>query len=234
MEKKKSNKKIILIVLVLVLVVGAFFGYRYISSKKEPKTDLTETNTDAVLTDDEVNDSLSQYPALADLDLDKVTEENSFPIPGLKATKTLTKNDAHAFSMCTTMTPQGLCRTDSYIFITAYCHTHKHNSVIYMMDANTHEFIKEIILPDKPHAGNLCYDPVNNNIWVACVGKAFFTGKSTAYLNCLNLNTIETYDFNTSKEPITFDRSYEIYGYKNASFISYYDRNIFVGNYRNN
>ncbi|MCF0106596.1 MAG: hypothetical protein HUJ53_07525, partial [Holdemanella sp.] len=202
--------------------------------KVEPETDRTETSTDAVLTDEQVNYTLLKYPTMVELGLNRVTADNSFPIPGLIATKTLESNDSNEFSMCTSMTPQGICRTSKYIFISAYCHTKSHNSVLYMIDGNTNTFIKEIILPDKPHAGNICYDPVNNNIWVACTGKGFVTGKRTAYLNCLNLNTIEAYDFNTSKKPIVFDMKYEIEGFRNASFISYYRGNIFVGNYRNN
>lgn len=198
---------------------------------KEPKTDLVETNTDALLSKEELESNLKKYDTLNKLNVSTINDENSFVIPGLKATKTLLDNKSGRFSMCTSMTPQGICVTEKYILISAYCHTHSHNSVLYMLDKNTHEFIKEIVLPGKPHAGNIAYDPVHNNIWVACVGKSFLTQNSTAYLNCVSLDKIEEYNFNESKEAIIFDKKYQIDGFKNASFISYYKNNIFVGNY---
>ena len=32
-------------------------------------------------------------------------------------------------AVCTTMTPQGLAVTEDYVFVSAYCHAKKHNSV---------------------------------------------------------------------------------------------------------
>ena len=43
---------------------------------------------------------------------------------------------------CTSMTPQGIVITDKYIYISAYCYTHNHNSVIYQLDKDTLEIIQ--------------------------------------------------------------------------------------------
>ena len=51
-------------------------------------------------------------------------------------------------AMCTTMTPQGLAVTEDYVFISAYCHAKKHNSVIYMINKESHRFIKKLFCPD--------------------------------------------------------------------------------------
>lgn len=223
------------IVLLLILVIGiSFLGYRYYAFEyrygTEPETDLTETNTDPLLDDQTIMKNLSKYEDLSTLNLQELNQ-TSYVIPGLKATKTLAGNTATDFSMCTSMTPQGICITEKYLFISAYCHTHSHNSVLYMMDKNTHQFIKEIVLSGKPHAGNIAYDDVHNNIWIACTGENVITSERTAYLNCISLEKIEKYDFNSEKKPISYDKKYQIDGFSSASFLSYYRNNLFVGHY---
>ena len=250
-----KKRHIYVLLVCFCLCLSAFVGYKYVVYKygvedgleydekekryempglrfiREPYTSLTETNTDSILSESRIDHNLSKYDTLLKIGLNEVNDKNSFVVPGMVATKTLTNNVTGNSSMCTSMTPQGICVTDHYIFISAYCHTHTHNSVLYMLDMKTHAFIKEIVLPGRPHAGNIAYDPVHNNIWIACVGKSFLTNTSTAYLNCISLDKIEEYDFNESKEPIPYDQKYQIDGFKNASFITYYKQNIFVGNY---
>ncbi|MGM9947117.1 hypothetical protein [Floccifex sp.] len=228
-----KKKRIFIFILVLLLGIGYMgyyfyaFSYRY---ENEPETDLTETNTDSILTIEQLSKNLSSYEDLQTLNLNDL-EQTSYIIPGLLATKTLASDSSHAFSMCTSMTPQGICLTEKYVFISAYCHTHSHNSVLYMIDKNTHQFIKEIILSGKPHAGNIAYDDIHNTIWIACTGQNVITGEKSAYLNCVSLEAIEQYDFNATMEPITYDKKYNIEGFSSASFISYYRNNLFVGHY---
>src|SRR5699024_4818293 len=90
---------------------------------------------------------------------------DTYIIPGLNGTQTCTPAGTAAF--CTSMTPQGLAVTKDYLFISAYCHTGQHNSVLYMIDKHTHTFIKEIVLPGRSHVGGLAYDPVHQNLWVS-------------------------------------------------------------------
>ena len=56
---------------------------------------------------------------------------------------------------------------EGYLLISAYCHTHRHNSVIYVLDLETHKYIKEIVLQGRSHVGAIAYDPVHRNVWVA-------------------------------------------------------------------
>lgn len=86
-------------------------------------------------------------------------KELSFPVPGLKKVHTI--NWRNEKDHCTAMTPQGLTLTEDYLLISAYCHDHQHNSVIYVLDRITGVRLKTVILPDLPHAGGLAYDPLH-------------------------------------------------------------------------
>lgn len=120
-------------------------------------------------------------------DLSLIAEEY-MAIPGLENT-VLTGEES-----CSAMTPQGLCVSDEYIFISAYCgikryktdleensnygknkdklaaeENHKvHNSVIYILDRETGAYLKTLVLPDSNHVGGLATD-----------GKNLFIAKST-------------------------------------------------------
>ena len=224
----------IIILICVILASSAYIGYRYYAYTyrygNEIETTLTETNTDPIISEDKLLNNLSKYEIFSYYNHKKINK-NSYVIPGLKATKTMESDRSETFSMCTSMTPQGICITDKYLFISSYCHTHKHNSVLYMMDRKTHAFIKEIILPGKPHVGNIAYDPDFDRIWVACTGTNFLTGSKTAYLNCVSVSALEEYDTSEGPKTIKYDEKYMIAGFKNASFISYYKGNLFVGNY---
>ncbi len=117
-------------------------------------------------------------------DLSLIAEEY-FAIPGLESTA-LSGNEN-----CTAMTPQGLCVTEDYVFISAYCgikrykadleenksfgknkdklvaeENHKvHNSVIYILDRETGAYLKTLILPDSNHVGGLATD--GKNLYIA-------------------------------------------------------------------
>lgn len=231
MEKKRKRRIVLLIVLVLIIT---YIGYRYYAYSyrygTEPETDLVKTSTEPLLTEEQLIKNLSKYEDLSTLNVNNLSQ-TSYVIPGLLATKTMASDNASDFSMCTSMTPQGICVTENYLFISAYCHTHSHNSVLYMMDKNTHQFIKEIVLSGKPHAGNIAYDDIHNNIWIACTGENLITGEKSAYLNSVSLSDIEEYNFDETKKPIAYNQKYMIDGFRSASFISFYRNNLFVGHY---
>ena len=120
-------------------------------------------------------------------DLSLIAEEY-YAIPGLENT-VLIGDDC-----CSAMTPQGLCATEDFIFISAYCAVKKykteleenirfgkndeklsaekehkvHNSVIYILDRETGAYLKTLVLPDNNHVGGLATD-----------GKNLFVAKST-------------------------------------------------------
>ena len=130
MKKKRKRRIVLLIVLVLIIT---YIGYRYYAYSyrygTEPETDLVNTSTEPLLTEEQLIKNLSKYEDLSTLNVNNLSQ-TSYVIPGLLATKTMAGDNASDFSMCTSMTPQGICVTENYLFISAYCHTHSHNSVL--------------------------------------------------------------------------------------------------------
>ncbi len=171
-EERRSLKRWALVTLAVLLVagggIGAYLYYAMIArGDKEPEAKYVETNTNPVCYGSEKAFTLalrSDFPELAK------KLKGTVVIPGLNATRT-TLHGFHGITTCTSMTPQGMAVTEDYIFISAYCHTKQHNSVILMLSRQTGSFLKEIVLPDTSHVGGLAYDPVNNNLWVSGGGK---------------------------------------------------------------
>ena len=66
-----------------------------------------------------------------------------------------------------------------------------------MIDKETHEFVKEIVLPNKAHVGSLAYDGENNNLLV-CGSR-----NGGAQVNALDMESVEAYDF-SGKQIVLF------------------------------
>lgn len=230
-EKKKITWKRIWRRFAVLLIVTAFVaGYWYYAFQYragyEEETELTETNTDSVYTLEQFTKTLERNKTVynyACREDEADTEYGTYVVPGLKATKTLQVRTTGIPDMCTSMTPQGLAVTEDYILISAYCRTKEHNSVIYVLDKETHEFIKEIVLGTRAHVGGMAYDTMNHNLWVTGQGSTW------AQANAITLQHLEEYDFNESFEPLKFDMSYNLYRMKRASFMTYHDGALFVG-----
>ena len=141
------------------ILSGICFIYR---GRNEPPTKRKTTNQEAAYYtlrgQIQMLSQKEELMAFAFEDRKKEREYGTYIIPGLKATRTLLTSEGDMPAMCTTMTPQGLAVTEDYVFVSAYCHAKKHNSVIYMINKESHRFIKEIILPGQPHVGGLAYD----------------------------------------------------------------------------
>lgn len=169
-------------------------------------------------------------------DLSLISDEYC-AIPGLQNTDVAGKN-------CSTMTPQGLCVTEDYIFISAYCAAEKyikelkenkdygsnsekllveekhktHNSVIYIINRETGEYIKNIVLPDTNHVGGLATD-----------GKVIYIAKSTdKQVSIITLKTIEK-ALNAKSISVKVDYDYTVDCGCTASFVTYYDNKLWVG-----
>lgn len=223
--KKKSS---LIGVLVIILLIAAYFLYVFVYRMNfEPSTTLTETNTDpAVYSLDELKNVLDEFPDIYSTEqkekLEAEEQFGTYVIPGLLATKTLSA-DTREVDMCTSMTPQGMAITDKYILVTAYCHTHKHNSVIYMIDKETHEFIKEVVLPGQPHAGGFAYDSDHDIVWVS--GKK----GGVSYANAYNLSDMESYSLDRKQSALSFDQEVPLDQVRNNSYMTYRNNAIYVG-----
>ena len=224
-ERSKRARKISAGVLVfLVLFISVAGGYSYYAylyrGNHEPASNALVTNTDPVYSDEYFKKTLSNYGFTKDYDLDQIVR-NSYVVPGLKTTKTLHDGE---LSTCTSMTPQGVCVADDYILISSYCASKTHNSVVYVVDKDSHAFVKEIVLPGRPHVGGISYDPRNKNIWIC----GFDGSSNTAYANAFTMDALENYDID-SKKPISYIFKYPIYSMDRTSFMDYYSNRIYVG-----
>lgn len=163
--------------------------------------------------------------------------EETCPVPGLE--NTLVAEDS-----CSCMTPQGLCVTEDYILISAYCNIkkyktelqeysympvnadrlaaeenhRKHNSVIYIIDKKTGAYIKNIVLPDTNHVGGLASD-----------GKNIYIAKSTdAQVSIIPVSVIEK-AIATKSLSVAVEYTYTVDCGCTASFVTFYDNLLWVG-----
>ncbi len=229
-RKKKWKKRIFWIqILFMVLVLaGSYCAYAFIyRGRNEPPTKRKTTNQEAAFyTLRGQIQMLSQKEALmafAFEDRKKEREYGTYIIPGLKSTRTLLTSEGDMPAICTSMTPQGLAVTENYVFVSAYCHTKKHNSVIYMINKETHRFIKEIVLPGQPHVGGLAYDSEHQVLWYSS------NTQELAQAVSLTMDTIEAYDYDESRHPIDVNQISSLYGIVRDSFMTFYEGCLYVG-----
>ena len=229
-RKKKWKKRIfwIQILFMLLVLAGSYCAYAFIyRGRNEPPTKRKTTNQEAAFyTLRGQIQMLSQKEALmafAFEDRKKEREYGTYIIPGLKSTRTLLTSEGDMPAICTSMTPQGLAITENYVFVSAYCHTKKHNSVIYMINKETHRFIKEIVLPGQPHVGGLAYDSEHQVLWYSS------NTQELAQAVSLTMDTIEAYDYDESRHPIDINQISSLYGIVRDSFMTFYEGCLYVG-----
>lgn len=83
------------------------------------------------------------------------TNTSYYDIPGLTNTNVLGTN-------CKTMVPQGMCKMNDLVLISAYDSEGKANSVIYVL--NSDGLLATMVLPFRSHVGGLIYD--GTNVWI--------------------------------------------------------------------
>lgn len=224
MSYTKEKRIVIIICFTIFIVLWTLYEYFVGSMRKyEYKTDLTSTNTTPSIYDtkEELMDDLEEsYPFFAEyLNNNETTE--MYVIPGMEMTESFSIKTNKKVK-CTSMTPQGLAVTEKYIFISAYCYTHKHHSVLYVLDRKTKKFIKELVLDSTSHVGGLAFDNMHNKLWVA----EYKNSKS--YVGSLKLEDIEKYDIRDNKK-IEYTDFVLLKGIKRASFITYNNNSLLVG-----
>lgn len=228
-EVKYSIRMLVFKIAMLVSVfLLSFFLYAFVyRGATEPPTKYHVTNRGAaVYTLKGQMQMLSKKENLIDFAFEDRKEEKeygTYVIPGLKYTKTLLTEAGTSPDICTSMTPQGLAVTEEYVLISAYCHTEKHNSVIYVLDKEEHKFIKEIILPGKPHAGGLAYDQEHKVLWYAS------NTNGIAQAISISMEELEAYDFENGHRPIVPRQVCSLYGIIRDSFMTFYENCLYVG-----
>lgn len=229
-KKNRWKRRVLAVCLVLVLIPAGYIGVIFgCMGKVEPKTDAVTTNAESSqYTLEEFSERLQPYSGLyeeAVLAHADEPDSGTYVIPGLESARTLLDNGAKRFSVCTGMTPQGIAVSGQYLFISAYCQSKNHNSVIFVVDKETHDFVKEVVLPNKAHVGSLAYDARNDNLWV-CGSR-----NGIAQVNALDMESIEAYDFSEGWEPISFLHVNNILDIPRSSFMAYQAPYLYVGYY---
>ena len=204
---------------IFLALVGLYLAFAFfIRGKYEPKTEKTETNRDPAVYSSEtlLKCAMSvQFPELTS----KIRE--TYVVPGLRETKTI-QGEFHASSMCTQMTPQGMCVTEDELLISAYCHTGRHNSVIYLIDKKSGELLKTVPLGSKAHVGGLAYDAVNQIVWVS--GGSTGAAKAIGY----SLKDLRDYD-EYSRTAVSAVFNYTLATMIRNSYMAYADSSLIVG-----
>lgn len=221
--KKKKRRRIGLLIFVgflVLVVIGGIWGYDVfiVRGRTEKSTRLTKTNTDPVLytSERQLKRQLRyRFPNLAK------RLEKTIVVPGMRATEALQSGFA-VKTMCTSMTPQGMCVTEKYIFISAYCATHRHNSTLYMIDKKTGKLIKTIALGTRAHVGGVAYDPEHKIVWVS--GGTKGTAKAIGY----TLDSLVNYKINR-RRPAEAEFNYTLATIERNSYMTYADHALYIG-----
>lgn len=212
---------LILSFLLLIVTVGPWALYVFLlRGQDEPASKSGKTNAGAVRyrTEREMTSRMKwRFPELASL------VQDSIVIPGMRRSEAL-QGQFHALTMCTSMTPQGMTVTENYIFISAYCHTHKHNSNLFMIDRRTKKLIRTIALGTKAHVGGMAFDSRNRIIWVS--GGTKGAAKAIGY----DLTALETYDIQ-EMEPARARFNYTLATITRNSYMTYADNALYIGYY---
>lgn len=143
-----------------------------------------------------------------------------YKIPGLYQAETLSLA-TNEITDSRTMTPQGVTLTEKYLLISAYSHDHQNHSVIYMLDRETHRFIKTVVLPGHPHLGGIAYDPKHQRVWVT-------TGGPFAGLSSIDLKELEAYQLKKN-HVISYHQQISLKEVSHASALSYTSGVLVVG-----
>ena len=221
--RKSRRRKYLRLLLVLLLLAVAGGSYSYYAlvyrTSTEPQPQRSHTTSEAVYSLESRMKLLHLTPKVREAAFTGRAAEidyGTYMIPGLKHTETQVFGEKGTSDICTSMTPQGLAVTEDYLFVSSYCQTGTHNSVIYMIDKKSHEFIKEIVLRNKSHVGGLAYDTIHHNLWIAGMSRGL------AQVNAISLDQLEEYSFQDEYQPIVYSQSYDLYAISRNSFLTYY------------
>jgi len=156
--------------------------------------------------------------------LDHDAKPESYTIPGLIKTRTISAGSNHLIGTSQQMDPQGLAVTPKYVIISAYSRDKKYNSVLFFLNKKTGAFSKQIVLPNTSHVGGLGYDTTSGRLWIATETA---TGKGS--LSAYDASTIAHANFAKTQRTTPFDHVSVLPGLSRASFLTYHSNAIYVG-----
>ena len=168
-------------------------------------------STDPLLHDDDFRDMMSGFPIM------QRSMDASVPIPGLYGAYGLKRNDtatSYKLILSKGFTPQGLALSDDQVFVSAYDHKHKMNSVVFVFDYSG-EFVKTISLRNKAHVGGIGYDQEARVLWIGD------TRDGRAAISGILQDSIDGYDIHAAA-PIEYAVSYIVDSLKGVSTLDFH------------
>lgn len=218
----EHNKRWLLAASGLVLVIVLAGWYRYAHDHQGVSTG---TSTTAAVTTQQqfYRQFTKQYPALKPA-LDHDAKPDTYVIPGLVRTESLSTSSRHQVGISKTMDPQGLAVTPNFVVISAYSRDNRFDSVLYFLNKLTGRFVKQIVLPNASHVGGLAYDPVSKRLWVTTE-----TLQNTASLSAYDAKTWQRANFARGHHASKFDQVVSLNRVKRASFLTYHNNALYVG-----
>jgi hypothetical protein len=151
-------------------------------------------------------------------------EMKQYNIPGLAETKMIVPEDGET-TLCQWMTPQGLAFSQELVFISVYCYDHQHHSVIHVLDRETGQPVKLLILPKRPHVGGLVYDPERELLWLT------ITGAGTGRIAALRLIDILADSSEATGQPINYWLTADLSEIPQASYLTQVDDQLVSGTF---
>lgn len=186
-----------------------------------PPEIVTNANATVYKTAAAMGSKLSDYEDFQELCT--FTKQGTYVIPGLRSTLVGLPEEAIEDKRCIDMVPQGVCATEEYILVSAYCHKKQHNSIIYVIDKENHQYVKSIMLNGKAHVGGIAYDPEFQNIWVC------FRSGHISQVGKFTLTALEKYYMSHKEDYLHFSSLYNLEEIAEASFITYHDKKLYIG-----
>lgn len=186
------------------------------------------------------------------LDLSTLADmSRAYQLPDLSSTTVVTQNDkTTSYETCSVMTPQGVCVTEQYVLVSAYCaigkyledlddykllgnnkavydreKSHKrHHSVIFVYNKSTKAHLCTLSLSDSPHVGGIAYD--GNYVWVCKSNEEIEKNKLEAIDITAIDNAVRSGERNCCVPYVASCNCYCI-----ASFVSFFEGNLWVGEF---
>ena len=227
-EKQKRKTLLPYVILLMLALTAGYCTYAFVyRGKTEPPVRFVATNKNAsVHSLQELMSMLRRKEQLVRFAFGgrmMETQYGTYIIPGLDYTSSIVLEEPGKPSACTSMTPQGLAVTEDYLLISAYCHAHKHNSVLYVLDKESHRFLKEIVLPGMPHVGGIAYDREHQMLWYSS------NEQGIAQAVSIKMDTIHNYDYDQGHLPAVTSQICSLYGIVRDSFMTFYEGSLYVG-----
>lgn len=125
-----------------------------------------------------------------------IQQKNVCPIPGL--VETVYHEEADLKDSIYYI-PQGICRTDDFIIVTAY-HNGKvglsemesnkgWKGIIYVIDGNTHEYLTTLALPQTYHNGGIAYD--GERVWFCGNTSDSYLKDGDPFVQCMDYSRLK-------------------------------------------